>query len=78
MQKGKIRRLENRKIPSYCGARQNQSQDVAMHTITDTIKDCEIVLVMRIGEKPKQELLKQGKRVVETCGAVADELEKFK
>lgn len=49
-----------------------------MHTITDTIKDCEIVLVMRIGEKPKQELLKQGKRVVETCGAVADELEKFK
>lgn len=58
---------EKRSVRKYCdGVQECDEQEDKIHLILKTIEDCKAVLVMRIGEAPKEKLSKQGIRVITT------------
>jgi len=68
---------EKRAIRQYCdGMQECDEQEDKMNLILKTIGDCEAVLVMRIGEAPRQKLTMKGIKVFTTYDRIEASLEK--
>jgi len=60
----KIRFVEERKVEKYCsGVEGHLYDDNRLERVYETIKDCSILLVSRIGHTPEMELSKRGIRI---------------
>jgi nitrogenase molybdenum-iron protein NifN len=43
-----------------------------MKTIKSVLKDCDVIMVLRIGYQPLKELQNSGIRVIQTCESIQD------
>jgi predicted Fe-Mo cluster-binding NifX family protein len=70
--------IEKRPVEVGTGSYENCDEEKdTLDKIIKTIEDCDAVLVTRIGEIPKKLLEDKGKKVIETCGTVAEEILKL-
>lgn len=71
---GKVEFLEKRDIENYCSGKEEcgieEDKIDKIDKIIDAIKDCGLVLSMRIGEEPKRKLLKNNIETVEMYDSI--------
>jgi len=68
---------EKRAVRKYCdGVQECDEQEDKMNLILKTIEDCKAVLVMRIGDAPKEKLLNKGIKVFTTFDRIEASLAK--
>lgn len=69
----KIEFVEKRQVSKYCsGTSDCEEEESKMERVLESVKDCDAVLVMRIGYRPQQALEKMGISVVQTCGKIEE------
>ncbi|RYD03906.1 hypothetical protein N752_17645 [Desulforamulus aquiferis] len=70
-----FRCIEKRSVISYCSGTENcDDEESRRDSIINSIKDCDAVVSLRIGHKPKEKLSQKGILVVETYDTVENGL----
>ncbi len=64
LRQGQCYFLEKRKVENYCLG--NSSNPTALEMILDTINDCELCFIAKIGEGPAEKLAKIGVKAVDS------------
>lgn len=65
--------IEKRLVNKYCdGVKECEDEDLKIEKIINTIKDCNAVLVLRIGYRPAKILEEKGIMIVQTCESIND------
>jgi nitrogenase molybdenum-iron protein NifN len=70
--KSGIEFVEKRPIKKYCNGAEDCHEDNRMKTIKSVLKDCDVIMVLRIGYQPLKELQNSGIRVIQTCESIQD------
>lgn len=74
---GEIELVEKRQTKEYCtGAADCDEEEDKLSSMIKLIEDCNAVLVLRIGHTPQKVLEQKGLKVVQTCGAIEEEIVK--
>jgi len=67
-----IKFMEKRTVDRYCNSEECGDEQTKITRIINTIKDCNGVLVLRIGYQPLKNLEERGIYVYQTCGSIVD------
>lgn len=70
--KSGIEFVERRPIKKYCTGAEDCQENYSMKTIKSALKDCDVIMVLRIGHQPQKELQNMGIKVVQTCESIED------
>jgi len=74
-QGGKVEFVENRMVGNFCsGPESCGDAEDNLNSIIETLKDCHVVIVQRIGYFPQKILEKQGKIVIQAYGFIDEEI----
>jgi predicted Fe-Mo cluster-binding NifX family protein len=74
---GMVQLLEIRDVKKYCGGPgECEDDEEKFAQISKAAADCDVILTMRIGERPRRFLEQQGKRVIATYGFINEEIQK--
>ena len=74
---GEISRfVEKRSVSKYCNGQEFcDDEDSKIDKIVGTIKDCDAVVILRIGYRPSKELEARNIKIIQSCGKITDVLE---
>lgn len=68
--------IEKRAVSKYCNGQDFcDDEESKIDRIVGTIKDCDAVVMLRIGYRPSKELEARGIRIIQSCGKIADVIE---
>lgn len=74
---GTVEFLENREVKRFCSGPENcEDSENALNEVLNAVKECNIILSLRIGYHPQRVLESQGKTVIQAYGLIDEEIRK--
>ncbi len=70
--KSGIKFVERRPVKKYCTGAEDCDEKDNMEEIKNSIRDCDALLVLRIGYQPLKEIENMGIKVIQTCESIED------